>query len=207
MSEAHRRPKQPQLIRDRLLAATIDLLVEEGIGAVTLNAVAARAGVSKGGLQHHFSSKQELLEALSGQVLEHFKRQVATVADADTESHGRNTRAYLRASADGFVEAGERELWRAAMMLVMARPEFRTPYQEWEAESLRQDASQCEDASRLLLCRLAADGLWLADLLGHRAIGAAQRAALVRQLEQLTHAGSPPPAHTEYQEHAEPPQA
>ncbi|HBD36177.1 MAG TPA: TetR/AcrR family transcriptional regulator, partial [Cupriavidus sp.] len=46
MSEAHRRPKQPLLIRDRLLSATIDLLVEEGIGAVTLNSVATRAGVS-----------------------------------------------------------------------------------------------------------------------------------------------------------------
>lgn len=186
MSEAHRRPKQPQLIRDRLIAATIDLLVEEGIGAVTLSAVAARAGVSKGGLQHHFSSKQELLQALSSEVLDHFTRQVTTVAESDAEPHGRNTRAYLHASADGFVEAGERELWKAAMMLVMARPEFRMPYQEWEAASLQRDAAQCEDATRLLLCRLAADGLWLADLLGHRTIDPAQRAALVRHLEQLT---------------------
>ncbi|AZG15485.1 MULTISPECIES: TetR/AcrR family transcriptional regulator [Cupriavidus] len=186
MSEAHRRPKQPQLIRDRLIAATIDLLVEEGIGAVTLNAVAARAGVSKGGLQHHFSSKQELLQALSSEVLDHFKRQVETVAASDTEPHGRHTRAYLRASADGFVEAGERELWKAAMMLVMARPEFRMPYQAWEAASLQHDAAGCDDATRLLLCRLAADGLWLADLLGHRSIDPTQRAALVRQLEQMT---------------------
>jgi AcrR family transcriptional regulator len=187
MSEAHRRPKQPHLIRDRLLSATIDLLVEEGIGAVTLNSVAARAGVSKGGLQHHFSSKQELLEALSAQVLQHFKGQVATLAETDAEIHGRNTRAYLRASADGFAEAGERELWKAAMMLVLARPEFRTPYQEWESGLLDQDLERCEDATNLLLCRLAADGLWLADLLGHRAIDPAQRADLVRRLEQMTH--------------------
>lgn len=187
MSEAHRRPKQPLLIRDRLLSATIDLLVEEGIGAVTLNSVATRAGVSKGGLQHHFSSKQELLEALSAKVLQHFTGQVATLAESDTDAQGRNTRAYLRASADGFAESGERELWKAAMMLIMARPEFRTPYQEWESGSLNTDLAQCEDPIGLLLCRLAADGLWLADLLGHRAIPPAQRAELVRRLEQLTH--------------------
>lgn len=187
MSEAHRRPKQPQLIRDRLLSATIDLLVEEGVGAVTLNAVAARAGVSKGGLQHHFSSKQELLEALSAKVLQHFMGQVETLAGADTDLHGRNTRAYLRASADGFVETGERELWKAAMMLVMARPEFRTPFQEWESGLLDQDIAHTADATGLLLCRLAADGLWLADLLGHRTIDPAQRAELVQQLEQMTH--------------------
>jgi AcrR family transcriptional regulator len=187
MSEAHRRPKQPQLIRDRLLSATIELLVEEGIGAVTLNAVAARAGVSKGGLQHHFSSKQELLEAISNLVLDRFKGQVSAAAQADGEPHGRNTRAYLHASADGLVERGERELWRAAMMLVMARPDFRTPYQEWETESLQQDVAHSGDATRLLLCRLAADGLWLADLLGHRTIDPAQRAALLQQLDHMTY--------------------
>jgi hypothetical protein len=73
------------------------------------------------------------------------------------------------------------------MMLVMARPDFRTPYQEWETESLQQDVAHSGDATRLLLCRLAADGLWLADLLGHRTIDPAQRAALLQQLDHMTY--------------------
>jgi AcrR family transcriptional regulator len=47
--------------RNALLEATIDCLVEQGYAGTTTRAVAARAGVSPGALQHHFASKQELV--------------------------------------------------------------------------------------------------------------------------------------------------
>lgn len=50
--------------RDDLLAAYQALLLDEGQRATTLGAVAARAGVSKGGLLYHFKSKEALAEAL-----------------------------------------------------------------------------------------------------------------------------------------------
>ena len=59
MTEAHRRQKQPQLIRGQLLAVVRSLLVEQGPHAVTLDAVAKQANVTKGGLQHHFRTKQQ----------------------------------------------------------------------------------------------------------------------------------------------------
>lgn len=46
--------------RDRLLDAYERLLVEGGTPAATLDAVAAAAEVSKGGLLYHFGSKDEL---------------------------------------------------------------------------------------------------------------------------------------------------
>ncbi|MGB3484249.1 MAG: TetR/AcrR family transcriptional regulator [Mycobacterium sp.] len=50
--------------RDRILDAYEDLLAVEGERYATLDAVAARAGVSKGGLLYHFPSKDRLAEAL-----------------------------------------------------------------------------------------------------------------------------------------------
>ena len=50
--------------RDRILDAYEDLLAVEGERFATLDAVAARAGVSKGGLLYHFPSKDRLAEAL-----------------------------------------------------------------------------------------------------------------------------------------------
>ena len=50
--------------RDALLDAYQALLLEEGQRATTLEAVAARAGVSKGGLLYHFRSKESLAEGL-----------------------------------------------------------------------------------------------------------------------------------------------
>ena len=46
--------------RDRILDACEELLLTEGDRAATLDAVAARAGVSKGGLIYHFPSKDLL---------------------------------------------------------------------------------------------------------------------------------------------------
>lgn len=50
--------------RDALLSAYQTLLLAEGERATTLEAVAASAGVSKGGLLYHFKSKDALAEAL-----------------------------------------------------------------------------------------------------------------------------------------------
>ncbi|WP_411720497.1 TetR/AcrR family transcriptional regulator [Mycetocola sp.] len=48
--------------RDRILNAYEGLLIESGERGATLDAVAARAGVSKGGLLYHFGSKDALTE-------------------------------------------------------------------------------------------------------------------------------------------------
>ncbi|APU17235.1 MULTISPECIES: TetR/AcrR family transcriptional regulator [Actinoalloteichus] len=50
--------------RDRILDALQDLLLNHGLSAVTLDAVAAAAEVSKGGLLYHFHSKNDLLTGL-----------------------------------------------------------------------------------------------------------------------------------------------
>jgi AcrR family transcriptional regulator len=52
--------------RKALLEATIGCLVEEGYAGTTTRAVSARAQVSPGALQHHFTSKQELVAEAVG---------------------------------------------------------------------------------------------------------------------------------------------
>ncbi|MDQ0277675.1 AcrR family transcriptional regulator [Arthrobacter silviterrae] len=56
--------------RERVLAAYEDLLINDGPRAATLDAVAAAAGVSKGGLLYHFKSKEALTEGLLGKLAE-----------------------------------------------------------------------------------------------------------------------------------------
>ena len=66
-------PAPSRSARDRVLDAFEELLAEQNERAATLDAVAARAGVSKGGLLYHFASK----EALIGGVLERFSGLIA----------------------------------------------------------------------------------------------------------------------------------
>ncbi|MFU8947119.1 TetR/AcrR family transcriptional regulator [Mycetocola zhadangensis] len=54
------RMPRPASTADRILIAYEDLLLEVGERGATLEAVASRAGVSKGGLLYHFGSKDAL---------------------------------------------------------------------------------------------------------------------------------------------------
>ncbi len=56
--------RDPGSVRAQLLDAYESLLIEDGERAATVQAVAARAGVSKGGLLYHFGSKAALAAGL-----------------------------------------------------------------------------------------------------------------------------------------------
>ena len=55
--------------RDLICDATIDLLVRKGYSDTSLNQVAATAGFSKGALQHHYPSKEDLIAATLNKLL------------------------------------------------------------------------------------------------------------------------------------------
>lgn len=61
--------------RDAICEATIDLLVAVGYAETSLNRVASNAGFSKGALQHHYPSKEDLIASTLNRLLERpFKR-------------------------------------------------------------------------------------------------------------------------------------
>jgi DNA-binding transcriptional regulator YbjK len=68
--------------RERILRATIELIAQEGIAAVTNRRVASGAGVALGSLTYHFPSQVDLLrESLLLFVGEEVARQEAVAAD------------------------------------------------------------------------------------------------------------------------------
>jgi AcrR family transcriptional regulator len=52
--------------RSRIVSAAVSLFAEQGFDATSVNQVVARAGVAKGALYHHFSSKDDLLYEVYG---------------------------------------------------------------------------------------------------------------------------------------------
>ncbi|MGV0111808.1 TetR/AcrR family transcriptional regulator [Arthrobacter sp. CP30] len=85
-------PRTPQ----RLLDAYEDLLVTEGERGATLDAIAQRAGVSKGGLTYHFRSKDELTAALFDRLRLLVEEDLGIMRAAPAEA----ARYYIRSSLD-----------------------------------------------------------------------------------------------------------
>jgi len=95
MSIANRRQKNPQLVRSQLIESAVELALESGLNAVSLEAVASRAGVTKGGLLHHFANKQLLIDAVFDELVLDFETALRARMANDQETRGRFTRAYL----------------------------------------------------------------------------------------------------------------
>ena len=108
--------ERTRAMRQRLMEATVDCLVEHGWSGTSTTLVSQRAGVSRGAQLHHFPTKQDLVFA----AVEHLtEARAVDLAEAarDLPRGRRRTRAVLEMLADHFtskVFTAALELWVAA---------------------------------------------------------------------------------------------
>ena len=76
---SRRRERGSEPAFDRLLRAGRELYARDGFAATSLDAVAAAAGVTKGSLYHHFTSKSDLFEAVFEEEARALSEHVAAV--------------------------------------------------------------------------------------------------------------------------------
>ena len=96
--------------RARLLAATIECLVEHGYAGTTTQRVQDRAGLSRGALLHHFATKEVLLVAAVSHVAD---AQIAAVR-ADAVGGAASEVELLHHVMSGPLFLAGLELWQAA---------------------------------------------------------------------------------------------
>ncbi len=80
--EAQHRKKDPVRLHKQLLESAATIAGRDGIASLSLNAVAREAGVSKGGLLHHFPNKQALIFALFARLLAIMEEAIAELMAA-----------------------------------------------------------------------------------------------------------------------------
>ena len=160
--------------RDRLLDAAAAVVYRDGAQALTLDAVAAEAEVSKGGLLYHFGSKRELVEAMVERWLAEFARDMEE-ADPDF------VRGYVKSTAPDGNELGMLAALVADPALLVR---VREQYGIWQ-DRVEREGRDPVDAT---VARLAADGLWLAELLG---LGPPRGELRERVVERLTELAAP----------------
>lgn len=180
MSEVHQRPKAPERVRANLIAAAADLLSSGD--PLSMATVAEQAGVTKGAVQHHFGTREALLAAMCDTYLGQFE-QILAAEIARDDGPGGAARSYVRATVRGNAKKKEQAQWRAILVACVVERSIAARWGDWVAQSRKQDATA---AGHELVMRLAADGLWLSDLLGLYKLTAKDRAALQEALLTLS---------------------
>jgi AcrR family transcriptional regulator len=185
MSIAHHRKKQPVLVRQQLLEVAARLATEQGMTAITLDAVSGASGVSKGGLLHHFPTKNALIDALFESLLERFDADIGELMRGDPVPHGRFTRAYLQAVADLKERPDDSSHWAQVTIALLAEPRLRLRWREWVRER-SEEYIGTDSSLDAQIVRFAADGLWLADVSESHDMDSEQRRELIARLVELT---------------------
>lgn len=153
------RPSSREIILDAYEA----LLTTSGPSAVTLDAVARRAEVSKGGLLYHFNSKEALRDALLVRLVELNERDLrqAEESEADLITY------YLQTSV---TEADRDSALHRALMavirLAMDDPEVRETVRRTTDSWREHIARDTGDDLAAALVTLLGDGLYLHSVLG-----------------------------------------
>lgn len=182
---AYHRKKQPEVVRAKLLKATASILLTKGIPALTLDAVARNCAISKGGLLHHFPSKQALLNALFDDILSKLDIYMDAAIQKDPNPQGRFTRAYLSMNSNP-QHTPHNQLFGVMTIAMSSDPKLRERWLTWFENRLAQ-APQDDRNTTCWIVRFASDGLWLSDLTKTPKLSAQQRQAIIQQLTQMTY--------------------
>jgi len=152
--------------KTKILTAAMALLERCGARTLTLDKVAQEAGVSKGGLTHHFKSKPDLFLGLIDMVIATMNDQLAEqLALEPKDAPGRLTRAYMNCNLTT-IRNGEAQSMRGLIEMVLAMPDLVAKRRHGLLEvhgAIEQDGLDPVQA-----CALAAasDGCWMNVLLG-----------------------------------------
>lgn len=171
--------------RSLILAAASTIVKNSGIEKLTLEAVAAEAGVSKGGLLHHFPNKDALIYSMVSGITNDFVADVQKRAAQDTREQGKWSRAYLQSTVEADQDGQDMNVALNAALFTNGEllDELRKHYTVWQ-ENIENDGLDPVIGS---IVRLAVDGLWLSEVFGIGEISDDMRNKVIRKLNEMIH--------------------
>jgi len=176
--------------RPTMIEAALTVVEERGVTALTLDAVAEEAGVTKKGLIYHFPTKRALLLGIHEELAARIERRLleATGREPEGATLVERTRGYVRAALQGPSTVEMRLIMEAAN-----EPEWIAPwervYRRWFPEE-EVPAEELDDLSlRCLVARMAADGSWGYESLLAAPLTQAARARIVQGILGTLDAG------------------
>lgn len=149
--------------RGEILASASYIVENLGMDKLTLEAVANRTGISKGGLLHHFPNKEALIEGMIIEYTDQFIAELTSITSKSNEQ-GKWIRAYLNVIInDKALVSG---LAAASVAAMHYNPSLLDRMQEMYRVITNGISNDGGDVIDSTIVRLAADGLWFSEIYG-----------------------------------------
>lgn len=142
--------------RDGIITAALAVIASDGVEGLTFEAVAERAGLTRGGIVYHFRTREALVEGIAEHLVDAWKDELLAMLGKPVEESSPSERvvALVRAGIEGTVRPGE-------LVFLMSGQDAATAADRAWNEFCAQWVGPPEDLTpgqRIAL--LAADGYW-----------------------------------------------
>lgn len=169
-------PAPKRASREIILDAAEALIRELGVNRMTLDAVAARAGLSKGGLLYNFPTKQDLLKGM-------ISRFAATL-NAETGGSVASRLAELRLAKLESV-AEEQKASHGMLAAIAEDPSLLDPIREAHRKLWAEIKAGDKDPDNALLVWLAIEGLMFLEMFETSPLTPQEREAVIARLRAM----------------------
>ncbi len=169
--------------RELLLDAAEAVVLEAGAGHLTLDAVARRAHISKGGLLYNFPTKDALLQGMVVRYVERMDAARRHFRAALPESPSREVKAYILSVLKR--SRKETRIGAALLAAVAHDPALLEPVRDIYQNLLKDLARATGNPKRAKIISFATHGLWLTELFGMSPLTAPQREEVLAELLRL----------------------
>lgn len=167
--------------RERILQAARDVVVQEGANRLTIDAVVARAGLSKGAFLYHFKTKRDLLLTLIDDQVHAF--------DSSQEERERKFAGepdpWLSSQVASMPNNEMEKLGAALLAAVAEDPTLLEPIRAWYTRQYARARISARSAEVAAIVLLTLDGVFFAEMMGFPTLELNERQRLLRTLQEL----------------------
>ncbi|MGU3662808.1 TetR/AcrR family transcriptional regulator [Methylobacterium sp. A49B] len=179
-AKRQRLAERPEII----LEAAAAVLLKSGARGLTIDAVAAEASLSKGGVLHHYASKEALVMALVARKLAQLREEIAVCEAEIPQGPSRLPRAMVAHVRGHYCDDDESS--QALLLASLESPEAQKDYRAFVAEQLgRLGAIEgaCPGEGSVLFFAIL--GLFMGRTLGFHQLGDAELTPMLDALERI----------------------
>ena len=170
--------------RAHILAAAAELAKEKGAAHISIEAIAQRAGLSKGGLLYHFPKKDALIHAL---VEQHMAEVDAELAKVELAHGGRRSNAVARAFIAFNREKActPQDKFDGILLALAENPHLLDPMRKHDMRVVERIRRTAADRDLSLMAVLVMHGMRALALFGVDDLTVEERTAVIKRVLDL----------------------
>ena len=162
---------------DAILIAASQVIAQDGAGKLTIDAVAKKSGMSKGGVLYHFPSKDALLEGLLNALLARIEER-RQVTETKSKLLGMLNTLDLQ-------DESERAMSLAILATAAQKPELLAPARAYFSQVNEEVTAETKDPEVARILLLALEGMRFLNMLELNPWSNAESERILKRMHQM----------------------